>query len=232
MEKLAAVFGFLADQPEAHDTFLRLLHGLFERMQTQKLAYCNNAEANRMYFAFVRLQHYNGLLGRQRNKTYKPTIARALASLNTELMIRVIQAFNDARRAYLSKKEKGKDVDVSTEVLVDDPSRMQISPVKPTPTSFNDVAMALSLQLDSNLGIDNGEGYSKNMENTAPVNSWLSRNKPEESKWSKPLVEGLCNSIDTWNREKFVQKQESETFGSSTNTFFSVQAHGPALSLA
>ncbi|KAB5572178.1 hypothetical protein GE09DRAFT_1216780 [Coniochaeta sp. 2T2.1] len=208
MTKLSAAFGFVADQPGAYDNFLRVFIGIFDRMSANKMAYCNNAEANATFFSFIRLQHYNGLLGRARGDMTKPDQARALASIDVPLMTKVIETFIQARREFLEKKKEA----------VNDAKNTQAS-LGRNETTFNEAAIALSFQLNKDLGLEVADlGMTDPMDDKpkTAVDEWLSSlaiptaGGSRGSKWSNALLARLRDSIDTWNREKFVQRQERQ----------------------
>ncbi|KAB5572294.1 hypothetical protein GE09DRAFT_1054407 [Coniochaeta sp. 2T2.1] len=210
MTKLSAAFGFVADQPGAHDNFLRAFIGLFDRMYGNKTAYCNNVEANATFYAFIRLQHYNGLLGRARGDMTKPDQARALASIDTALMTKVVEALIHGRRQFLEKKEE----------TVKDPNNQQPAVGnKGTTSTFSQAATALSLHMNTGLGLEGMDSSDTGTTNDNPrtaVDDWLSSltiptaGGSAGSKWSNHLLARPRDSIDTWNREKFVQRQERQ----------------------
>lgn len=213
---LAITFGFLV-QRNACDIFVRLFTGLFHRMVSQKMAYCNNPGANRHFFAFVRLQHYNSLLGKFRGHLDKPDLARALASLDVDLMIKVIDHLINGRRSFLDaemeKEKKGEDTTESP-------------PADTQPLSeFEKAAMALSRQMakhmvmedtdrSNNGGIDDNDTQSKKA-----LDDYLALPETNGIKWSKHLLQGLCQPIDAWMREKFVGKQEKQAVDEWTKVF-------------
>ncbi|OIW31629.1 hypothetical protein CONLIGDRAFT_678094 [Coniochaeta ligniaria NRRL 30616] len=218
---LAATFGFLV-QPNACDIFVRLFAGIFRSMLSHKMAYCNNPEANRHFFAFVRLQHYNSLLGgRARGQLDTADLARALASLDVDLMIKVIDSLINSRRALL---DAAMEEDKVAEDTVESPPAVT-QPVTQPLSEFEKAAMALSCQmathmvmedtgLSNNGGVDDNDNQSKKA-----INDYLALPETNGIKWSKQLLQSLCEPLNAWIREKFVGKQEKQAVDEWTKVF-------------
>ncbi|KAJ9162261.1 hypothetical protein NKR19_g1416 [Coniochaeta hoffmannii] len=203
---LAATFGFLV-QSNACDTFTRLFTTLFTTMLSQKMAYCNNREAKRQFFAFVRLHTYNSLLATKlRQNISKPDMARALVSLDVHLMMKIIENMIQARRAYLDKRA----------------GRTATGPTTRPQSEFEKAATALSEQMANSLvmeDIDQQGGPDKNAEAKKAVEEYLALPETQGVTWPKLLLERLCSNVDVWMGEKFVNKQEKQGADEWTKVF-------------
>lgn len=215
---LAVTFGFLV-QPNACDVFVRLFTGLFRSMLSHKMAYCNNPEANRHFFAFVRLQHYNSLLvSKARGQLNKTDLARALASLDVDLMIKVIDSLIDGRRAFL-------DAEMEMDMVAEDTAESPPADTQPL-SEFEKAAMALSSQMAKHMVMEdtdqsNNGGIDEDNDNQSKkaINDYLALPETNGIKCSQHLVHTLWQSIDLWMREKFAGKQEKQAVDEWTKVF-------------
>ncbi|KAJ9162264.1 hypothetical protein NKR19_g1415 [Coniochaeta hoffmannii] len=219
---LTSAFGLLGDSPKlGHDTFLVFLAELLDWMNAHEYAYCaqeeeeeGQADGKRVFYAFGRLEYYNSLapLGGNRNRV----TAHALAAIDVPLLIRLVEGFVRARRAF-SDEETLEALGAAPA----DESKLSKKQLKRASreasramNEFEKAARALTARLDSQLTMDDGQdGLMEDEHNEADEGDEGAQEtkKSRGSYWSSTLLKRLGVAVDRWL--KCLENQEKRAGG-------------------
>lgn len=219
---LACSFGLLGASPKvAHDSLLVFLTELFDWMKGHEYAYCAEPNNKAIFYRFARLEYYNSLIPAAgiRNRL----TACALASIDVPLLIKLVEGFVDARRAFYHVEDEkaleaigtGARTPADTAVATLGVPMAKSEFKKATKESnkvmkeFEKAARALTARLERQLtfdtpGPENSVGELKGSVHedqglqTDKGVEGMEAIKPQGNYWSTHLLKDLGIAVDRW----------------------------------
>lgn len=157
------------------------------------------------------MEHYNSLLGRFHGDSSKPKMARALASVDVNLLMKITEMLIRARHTFVGKQVNEKGTAGLT-------SQIQSSlTLRETGSTRSEV----SGKTENRSNVDNNTDMPKDSKDTAMKESTAS----EGNKWSGAWLKKLSVAIDNWTSDDIVRRTDKQcgnewekAFGSASAT--------------
>ncbi|KAB5572338.1 hypothetical protein GE09DRAFT_1269093 [Coniochaeta sp. 2T2.1] len=210
MYRLGSSFNFLPElSKHAHGNFLLFLKSVFEWMADHEYAYSAEPEAKAMFYAFGRMQYYNGLTAKPRS-TRSRVIAYALASLDVQLLAKAIEAIVHARGAFLELSQR--EMRESPIIKVARSPEHGAWSEEPSNRDAGRVIRGLVVGRIKKVGVEENEPTSSTevgMTATAADNDEMPGVEDEEGKdeshtgdndWPPALLNDLGRAVDRWTK--------------------------------
>ncbi|KAB5535999.1 hypothetical protein GE09DRAFT_1141034 [Coniochaeta sp. 2T2.1] len=212
-----------------HHDFLRFLVLFFERMKGHEYGYpgdtnSEDANAKAFFFAFARMELYNVLVVERKTRGVSPATARetarALASFEVSLLMRVVEGLVDGRRKFLAEEDRRALLAVATagnSTTVAGPQdgaarseKAQRSAKKKAEAEFQKAGRALVAMLGDGLTLGQGEDVDAEESGDRAVEEdktmrTVEEDGMEESKQKvnylpQSLLKEVCSAVDDWIR--------------------------------
>ncbi|KAB5572133.1 hypothetical protein GE09DRAFT_1282592 [Coniochaeta sp. 2T2.1] len=210
MYRLGLSFDFLPElSKHAHGNFLLFLKSVFEWMADHTHAYSTEPEAKAVFYAFGRMEYYNCLAAKPRS-TRSRAIASALASLDVQLFVKVIEAIVDARGAFLELEERL--MRASPIIKVATGPEHGTESWEPSNRGAERVIRGLVVGLTKNRGVEGNEpsrstevgmtATAADHEEMAGVEGeeWKDDSHTGDNDWPPALLDDLGRAVDQWTK--------------------------------